>query len=147
MGFCDFGSWMSALKCLFNFPDSIQNLKGQTEVLTKDVRPDICLDVRGISGPKTYSLGLWFVFELNLGIPPAPHRSLTGPSGPESPKSLRKSLRGLPAPGSKKCPRQSQKSLRSLKKDCLSRKGFCRNPRGIFPNKVPGEFCGGFFGG
>ena len=28
-----------------------------------------------------------------------------------------------------------------------SRKGFCRNPRGIFPNKVPGEFCGGFFGG
>ena len=23
----------------------------------------------------------------------------------------------------------------------------CRNPRGIFPNKVPGEFCGGFFGG
>ena len=31
--------------------------------------------------------------------------------------------------------------------DNLSRKGFCRNPRGIFPNKVPGEFCGGFFGG
>ena len=29
----------------------------------------------------------------------------------------------------------------------FSRKGFCRNPRGIFPNKVPGEFCGGFFGG
>ena len=29
----------------------------------------------------------------------------------------------------------------------LSRKGFCRNPRGIFPNKVPGEFYGGFFGG
>ena len=28
-----------------------------------------------------------------------------------------------------------------------SRKGFCRNPRGIFPNKVPSEFCGGFFGG
>ena len=27
----------------------------------------------------------------------------------------------------------------------LSRKGFCRNPRGIFPNKVPGEFCGGDF--
>ena len=29
----------------------------------------------------------------------------------------------------------------------LSRKGFCRNPRGIFPNKVPGEFWGGVFGG
>ena len=29
----------------------------------------------------------------------------------------------------------------------LSRKRFCRNPRGIFPNKVPGEFCGRFFGG
>ena len=27
------------------------------------------------------------------------------------------------------------------------RKGLCRNPRGIFPNKVPGELCGGFFGG
>ena len=24
---------------------------------------------------------------------------------------------------------------------------FCRNPRGIFSNKVLGEFCGGFFGG
>ena len=29
----------------------------------------------------------------------------------------------------------------------MSRKGVCRNPRGIFLNKVPGEFCGGFFGG
>ena len=28
-----------------------------------------------------------------------------------------------------------------------SRKGLCRNPRGIFPNKVPGGFCGGFFSG
>ena len=27
-----------------------------------------------------------------------------------------------------------------------SRKGFCRNPRGIFPNKFRGGFCGGFFG-
>ena len=27
-----------------------------------------------------------------------------------------------------------------------SRAGFCRNPRGIFPNKFPGEFCGGIFG-
>ena len=31
--------------------------------------------------------------------------------------------------------------------DKNSRKGFCRNPMGIFPNKVLGEFCGGFFGG
>ena len=29
----------------------------------------------------------------------------------------------------------------------LSRKGVCRNPRGSFLNKVPGEFCEGFFGG
>ena len=29
----------------------------------------------------------------------------------------------------------------------FSRKGFCRNPRGIFLNKVLCEFCGGFFGG
>ena len=27
----------------------------------------------------------------------------------------------------------------------LSREGFCRNPRGIFLDKVPGELCGGFF--
>ena len=27
----------------------------------------------------------------------------------------------------------------------FSRKGFCRNPRGFFPNKVLGEFCRGFF--
>ena len=29
----------------------------------------------------------------------------------------------------------------------ISRKGFCRNPRGIFPTEFPGEFCRGFFGG
>ena len=29
----------------------------------------------------------------------------------------------------------------------LSRKGFCRNPRGIFPTEFPGECCRGFFGG
>ena len=29
----------------------------------------------------------------------------------------------------------------------VSRKGFCRNPRGIFPTEFPGEFCRGFFGG
>ena len=28
-----------------------------------------------------------------------------------------------------------------------SRKGFCRNLRGIFPNKVLGKFCEGLFGG
>ena len=28
-----------------------------------------------------------------------------------------------------------------------SRKGFCRNPRGIFPTEFPGENCRGFFGG
>ena len=28
----------------------------------------------------------------------------------------------------------------------FSRTGFCRNPRGIFPNEFPGEFCLGFFG-
>ena len=28
-----------------------------------------------------------------------------------------------------------------------SRKGFCRNPRGIFLKKVPSDFFGGFFGG
>ena len=28
----------------------------------------------------------------------------------------------------------------------FSRKGFCRNPTGIFPNRVQGEFCGFFFG-
>ena len=28
----------------------------------------------------------------------------------------------------------------------MSREGCCRNARGIFLNKVPGEFCGGIFG-
>ena len=28
-----------------------------------------------------------------------------------------------------------------------SRKDFCRNPRGIYPNEFLGEFCRGFFGG
>ena len=28
-----------------------------------------------------------------------------------------------------------------------SRKGFCRNPRGIYPTKTLGEFCGASFGG
>ena len=29
----------------------------------------------------------------------------------------------------------------------MSRKGFCRNPRGIYPTEFPGEFCRGFFSG
>ena len=55
----------------------------------------------------------------HVGIPPAPYRSLPGPSGPKSPKSLRKSLLGRPATGSKKCPKQSRKSLQSLRKSCF----------------------------
>ena len=75
-----------------------------------------------------------------VGIAPAPYRSLPGSWGPESPKSLRRVSRGLPAPGSKKCPKQSRKSL---KKDCfetpetlprLSRTLF--GPRG---RKAPGD--------
>ena len=38
-------------------------------------------------------------------------------------------------------------SMKALKKSNFSRKGFCRNPRGIFPTKTLGEFCGGFSGG
>ena len=44
----------------------------------------------------------------------APYGSLPGPLGPESRKSLQRVFRGLPAPGSKKCPRQSKNSPRSL---------------------------------
>ena len=51
-----FGSWMSTPKCLFFF----QDFEGLTEVLPPDVRRDIRVDVRGISGPKTYSLGCFF---------------------------------------------------------------------------------------
>ena len=36
---------------------------------------------------------------------------------------------------------------REKRKNSRSRKGFCRNPRGIFPNEFPGEFCSGFFAG
>ena len=55
-----FGSWMSAPKCLF-----FQDFKGLTEVFCPpDVRRDIRVDVRGISSPKTYSLGCFFVPEM-----------------------------------------------------------------------------------
>ena len=56
-----FGSWMSAQKCLFFF----QEIEGLTEVFAP-VRRDIRVDVRGISGPKTYSLGCFFVPELRV---------------------------------------------------------------------------------
>ena len=35
----------------------------------------------------------------------------------------------------------------SFSRRAVLREGFCRNPRGIFLNKFPGEFCGRFFGG
>ena len=35
----------------------------------------------------------------------------------------------------------------SSRREIFSRKGFCRNPRGIFPTEFPGEFRRGFFGG
>ena len=58
MDVCAFGSWMSAPKCLFLF----QNFDGRPKVLP----PDVCrirMDVHRISGPKTYSLGCFFVLE------------------------------------------------------------------------------------
>ena len=55
--------------------------------------------------------------------PPAPCRSLPGASGPQSPKSLRKSRPGLDGPGFKMCPKQSRKSLRSLKLRLFSDSG------------------------
>ena len=48
-----------------------------------------------------------------FGAPYAPYKSLPGPSGPESPKSLRKSLlgpSGAAAPGSNKCQKQCQRN-------------------------------------
>ena len=59
--------------------------------------------------------------------PARPLQESPGPSGPgipkesskESPKSLQRVSRGLPAPGSEKCPKQSRNSLRSLKLDCF----------------------------
>ena len=47
--------------------------------------------------------------------PARPLQESPGPSGPGIPKESQKSLPGLPAPGSKKCPKQSRNSLRSLK--------------------------------
>ena len=62
-----FGSWMPAPTCSF-FQDS----EGLTEVFAPDVRRDIRVDVRGISGPKTYSLGCFFVPEGQGGLPRKP---------------------------------------------------------------------------
>ena len=39
------------------------------------------------------------------------------------------------------------RTLRGPARVKSSGKGFCRNPRGIFPTKTLGEFCGGFSGG
>ena len=55
------------------------------------------------------------ILATKFATPLAPYRSLPGPPGPESRKSLKRVSRGLPAPGSQKCPKQSQNSLRSLK--------------------------------
>ena len=52
-----FGSWMSALKCLF----FSRIWRAWPKFLPPDVRRDIRVDVRGISGPKTYSLGCFFL--------------------------------------------------------------------------------------
>ena len=61
-----------------------------------------------------WKISTWFL-RLRVATPPAPYRSLPGPPGPESRKSLKRVSRDLPAPGSKKCPKQSRNSLRSLK--------------------------------
>ena len=53
---------------------------------------------------------------LSIATPPAPYRSLHGPSGPEPQKVSKRVSQRLPAQRSKKCPKQSQISLRSLKK-------------------------------
>ena len=75
-----------------------------------------------------------------VATPPAPYRSLPGPPGPESRKSLK---RGRKAPGSKKCPKQSQTSLRSLKIDCFETpetvSRLFRTLFGPWGRKAPGD--------
>ena len=79
-----------------------------------------------------------FSKQTSIATPPAPYRSLPGPPGPESRKSLKRVSRGLPAPGSKKCPKQSRNRvskqsilrLRRLFRDCFG------DPRG---RKAPGD--------
>ena len=44
-------------------------------------------------------------------------------------------------------PRTLQFPKCPFRKVGLSREGFSRNPRGIFPTETLGDFCGGFFGG
>ena len=73
---------------------------------------------REMDAPILWAPGVFpFFLQENLHAcnPPTPYRSLPGPPGPESRKSLKRVSRGLPAPGSKKCPKQSRNSLRSLK--------------------------------
>ena len=63
---------------------------------------------------------------------PTPYRSLPGPPGPESRKSLQKVSRGPPAPETKKCPKQSRNSLRSLKTVYLRLRRLSRDCFGHF---------------
>ena len=74
-----FGSWISAPKCFV-----LQDFEGVTEVFTPGRPPDIRVDVPGISGPKTYSLGCFFVPEQSPGdaIFVRNHGSIRLPSGP-----------------------------------------------------------------
>ena len=53
----------------------------------------------------------------SVATPAAPYRSLPGPPGPESRKSLQRVSKESSGP--KKCPKQSRNSLRSLKIDCF----------------------------
>ena len=72
-----FGSWMSAPKCLFFSRIS----RAWPKFLPPDVRRDIRVDIRGISGPKTYSLGCFFVPECKCGSPCAVgDQGLRGPT-------------------------------------------------------------------
>ena len=90
------------------------------------------------------------VFALSIktsfATPAAPYRSLPGPPGPESRKSLQRVSRHLPAPGSKKCPKQSKNSLRSLETvyfetpETVSR--LFRTLFGPRGRKAPGDFLG-----
>ena len=57
-----FGSWTSAPKREF-----LQDFEGLAKFLPSDVRRDIRVDVRRISGPKTYSLGCFFIPEDHSG--------------------------------------------------------------------------------
>ena len=80
----------------------------------------------------------------NVATPPAPYRSLPGPPGPESRKSLKRVSRGLPALGSKKCPKQSRNSLRSLKINCFETpETVSKLFRTLLGLPAPGDSCKG----